>query len=324
MNKNINFRTDMADERVDEYKKINNLTDLKGVEVISKNKDNINIVNVNVLNEEGEMALHKKIGEYITLEISDIKYLDDEEENKLVLALSEEIKRLVSKVTNKENASVLVVGLGNEYITPDSIGPKVIKNVSITRHILNYAKDLISKDTREVSALTPGVLGTTGIETYDIIKSVVKSVNPDVIIAIDALASSSMHRIGNTIQLSDTGITPGAGVRNKREGLNLETLNVPVIGLGVPTVVDIATITNEAIDKMVENTKNSIEDLENVNEKDLKYFVDFFSNEERYNMIANLLNSDSYILTPKEVDELIDISSSIVSKSINEALDIVM
>lgn len=324
MNKNINFRTDMADERVDEYKKVNNLTNIDGVEVISTNDNDINVVCVNVLNENGERTLQKKKGSYITIETCDIRYLDDSEENKLVDIISNEIKNLIKKVTNNENASVLVVGLGNEYITPDSVGPKVIKNVSITRHILNYAKDLIDENTREVSSITPGVLGTTGIETYDIINSIVKTIKPDVIIAIDSLVSSSMHRIGNTIQLSDTGITPGAGVRNKREGLNIETLNVPVIGLGVPTVVDIATITNEAIDKMVENTKNSIQELENINEKELSYFINFFSNEERYNMIANLLNSDSCILTPKEVDELIDITSSIIGKSINKALDIVM
>ena len=324
MNKNINFRTDMADERVDQYKKVNNLSDLDGVEVVSKNENDISVVSVNVLNENGEKALQKKKGNYITIEVGDIRYLDDDDENKLVDSISNEIKILVSKLTNKENASVLVVGLGNDAITPDCLGPKVLKNVSITRHILNYAKDLIDENTREVSGITPGVLGTTGIETYDIISSIVKTIKPDVVIAIDSLASSSMHRIGNTIQISSTGITPGAGVRNKRAGLNYETLNVPVIGIGVPTVVDIATITNEAIDKMVENTKNSMTDLENINENDLKYFINFFSNEERYNMIANLLNCDSYILTPKEVDELIDITSSIVGKSINKALDVVM
>ena len=286
------------------------------------NDSDINVVCVNVLNENGERTLQKKKGSYITIETSNIRYLDDNEEDKLVSIIAKEIKNIIGDTDSKK--SVLVVGLGNEYITPDALGPKVIKNISVTRHILNYAKELVSENTREVSALTPGVLGTTGIETYDIIKSIVGIIKPDVVIAIDSLASSSMHRIGNTIQISNTGITPGAGVRNKREGLNFETLNVPVIGLGVPTVVDISTITNEAIDKMVENTKNSISDLENIAEKDLNYFINFFSGEERYNMISNLLNSDNYILTPKEVDELIDITSSIVGKSINEALDIVM
>ena len=139
MYKNVNFRTDMADERIDQYKKVNNLTELDGVEVISKKEKDISVTSVNVLNENGERALQKKIGSYITIETSDIKYLDDEEENLLINSVSNEIKELVTKLTNKENASVLVVGLGNESITPDSIGPKVIKNVSITRHLLNYA-----------------------------------------------------------------------------------------------------------------------------------------------------------------------------------------
>ena len=322
MNKNINFRTDMADERVDEYKKINNLTKLNGVEVISNNIENVEVVRVNVLNEDGKEALKKDIGTYITIETNDIKYMDDEEENKLINVVANELKELLKNKSVKEKSSILVVGLGNEYITPDALGPKVVKNVSVTRHILNYAKELLEENTKEVSAITPGVLGTTGIETSDIIKSIVQNIKPDAVIAIDSLASSSMHRIGNTIQLSDTGITPGAGVKNKREGLNLETLGIPVIGVGVPTVVDISTITNEAIDKMLENTKNSMSDLENINENDLNYFINFFSQEERYNMIANLLNSNNYILTPKEVDELIDLTSSIIGKSLNLALDI--
>ena len=181
---------------------------------------------------------------------------------------------------------------------------------------------MIDKNTREVSAILPGVLGTTGIETSEIVKSVVEKIKPDLVIAIDSLASSSMQRIGNTIQLSNTGITPGAGVKNKREGLNIETLNVPVIALGVPTVVDFVTLTNEAIDKMIEKTKNEVDELENIDEEEVEKFIKFLNNESRYEMVANLLDSSSYILTPKEVDELIDITSSIIGKSLNLALEI--
>ena len=319
----VHYRTDMADERVDEYKKVNNLTDLEGVEVVQDKKENSTVTTVNVLNEKGEESLSKKIGSYITVDTNDIKYLEDEDENKLVNVISDEIKKLIGSKSKTNLDSVLVVGLGNEYITPDALGPKVVKNINITRHVINLTKSLASSNVRSVSAIMPGVLGTTGIETYEIVKSVVDKIKPDIVIAIDSLASSSMHRIGNTIQLSNTGITPGAGVRNKREGLNEENLNCPVIAIGVPTVVDMATITNEAIDKMVENTKREIRDLENIDDKNLEFFINFFSNEERYNMVANLLNSDSYILTPKEVDDLIEITSSIIGKSINLALDIV-
>lgn len=317
----VNFRTDMADERVDEYKKVNNLSSLDGIEVLQKQNELVTVTKVNVLNKNGEEALQKKIGSYITVETRDIKYLDDNQENVLVESIGNEIKNLINTV-DKNNASILIVGLGNEYITPDALGPKVVKNINITRHFLNLTKDLIDKNTREVSAILPGVLGTTGIETSEIVKSVVDKIKPDIVIAIDSLASSSMQRIGNTIQLSNTGITPGAGVKNKREGLNIETLNVPVIALGVPTVVDFVTIVNEAIDKMVEKTTNEVNELENINEKEVKKFIKFLNNDSRYEMVANLLDSSSYILTPKEVDDLIDITSSVIGKSINLALGI--
>lgn len=323
MENSVNFRTDMADERVDEYKRVNNLTYLDGVEVIQNEKNNITTTVVKITNENGEKSLSKKIGDYITIETKDIKYLEDKEENELVKIVSDELKNLIKgKEKSNEKSSILIVGLGNEYITPDALGPKVVKNINITRHVLNIAGDIANSNQRSVCAIMPGVLGTTGIETFEIVKSVVDRIKPDIVIAIDSLASSSMHRIGNTIQLSDTGITPGAGVRNKREGLNYESLNVPVIALGVPTVVDFVTLTNEAIDKMIDKTANEIEEFEDVDSDQLKGIVGFLNQKTRYDMVANLLNSDSYIFTPKEVDELIDVTSSIIGKSINLALDV--
>lgn len=323
MENSVNFRTDMADERVDEYKRVNNLTYLDGVEVIQNEKNNITTTVVKITNENGEKSLSKKIGDYITIETKDIKYLEDKEENELVKIVSDELKNLIKgKEKSNEKSSILIVGLGNEYITPDALGPKVVKNINITRHVLNIAGDIANSNQRSVCAIMPGVLGTTGIETFEIVKSVVDRIKPDIVIAIDSLASSSMHRIGNTIQLSDTGITPGAGVRNKREGLNYESLNVPVIALGVPTVVDFVTLTNEAIDKMIDKTANEIEEFEDVDSDQLKNIVGFLNQKTRYDMVANLLNSDSYIFTPKEVDELIDVTSSIIGKSINLALDV--
>lgn len=323
MENSVNFRTDMADERVDEYKRVNNLTYLDGVEVIQNEKNNITTTVVKITNENGEKSLSKKIGNYITIETKDIKYLEDKEEHELVKIVSDELKNLIKgKEKSNEKSSILIVGLGNEYITPDALGPKVVKNINITRHVLNIAGDIANSNQRSVCAIMPGVLGTTGIETFEIVKSVVDRIKPDIVIAIDSLASSSMHRIGNTIQLSDTGITPGAGVRNKREGLNYESLNVPVIALGVPTVVDFVTLTNEAIDKMIDKTANEIEEFEDVDNDQLKNIVGFLNQKTRYDMVANLLNSDSYIFTPKEVDELIDVTSSIIGKSINLALDV--
>ncbi len=317
--KYINFKTDMADERVDTYKRVNNLTEIDGVKVESKNDEIVTTTTVDVLNENGATALSKEIGKYITMEIKDIKYLEEKDKNKIINTLSNEIKNLIGEDKTK---SILVVGLGNIYVTPDSLGPKVVQTVDITRHLINFAKDLVEPDTRSVSALSPGVLGTTGIETSEIITSVCNEVKPDIIIAIDSLASSSINRLGTTIQLSNTGITPGAGVRNKREGINQNTLNVPVIAIGVPTVVDMATITSEAIDKMVEVTKQKIENGDNsVNKEQIEKVINIFNDDNKYNMIANVLDTDNFIVTPKEIDDVIQIVSDLISGGINMSIN---
>lgn len=317
--KYINFKTDMADERVDTYKRVNNLTEIDGVKVESKNDEIVTTTTVDVLNENGATALSKEIGKYITMEIKDIKYLEEKDKNKIINTLSNEIKNLIGEDKTK---SILVVGLGNIYVTPDSLGPKVVQSVDITRHLINFAKDLVEPDTRSVSALSPGVLGTTGIETSEIITSVCNEVKPDIVIAIDSLASSSINRLGTTIQLSNTGITPGAGVRNKREGINQNTLNVPVIAIGVPTVVDMATITSETIDKMVEVTKQKIENGDNsVNKEQIEKVINIFNDDNKYNMIANVLDTDNFIVTPKEIDDVIQIVSDLISSGINMSIN---
>ncbi len=304
MEKNCIFNTDMADERVDIYKKVNNLTEVDGIKIETNKGEGFVTTNVEVLNENGSRAISKEIGKYITMEIEDIKYLEDEDEKRVVDELSRVIVELIGKDTKK---SILVLGLGNINVTPDALGPKVVNEVEITRHLLNFAKELVDSNTRSVCAIAPGVLGTTGIETSEIVSSIVNKINVDIVIAIDSLASQSVNRLGKTIQISNTGITPGAGVNNKREGINEKTLNIPVIAIGIPTVVDMATITNETVDKMIGNVNVS------------GNFSDA-SKEERYNMIANLLNTENYMVTPKDIDDVIDIVSKIVSKGINLSL----
>ena len=158
-----------------------------------------------------------------------------------------------------------------------------------------------------MSAIAPGVLGTTGIETSEIVYSIVKKINVDMVVAIDSLASQSINRLGKTIQLSNTGITPGAGIQNKREGIDKNTLGIPVIAIGVPTVVDMATITNETIDKMIQNT-------------DVSGNFSNASKEERYSVIAKILDTENYMVTPKDIDNVVDVISSIISDSINMSL----
>ena len=236
MNKSyLNFRTDMADERVDTYKRVHNLSEIEGIIVTSEKKENISITTVDVLNENGMQSVGKEIGKYITIEIKDLEYMEEKQKDEITNIVGEQIKLLVGEKIN----SVMVVGLGNSNVTPDSLGPKVVADINVTRHIIKYASELLEASTREISAISPGVMGTTGIETEEIIEAVVKNVKPDMLIVIDSLASRSMARLGNTIQLGNTGITPGAGIGNKRKALNKETLGIPVIAIGVPTVVDL-------------------------------------------------------------------------------------
>ena len=313
MEKNyLNFRTDMADERVDEYKRINNLTDIEGIKVTTNKKEQITTTIVDVLNENGAKALSKEIGKYVTMDIKDIKYLDEKFKYTISIELSKQIKLLMGESFKNKQKSVLVVGLGNIYVTPDSLGPKVIQNIEITRHLIHFAKDLVEPNTREISAMSPGVLGTTGIETSEIILSVSKAIKPDFVIAIDSLASTSIDRLGTTIQLSNTGITPGAGVKNKREGINKDILNVPVIAIGVPTVVDMATITSETLGRILDNSFGKNENIKNENN-----IFQIMDPENRYKMIASNLNTENLIVTPKEIDDVIKIVSEIISDGIN-------
>lgn len=216
----------------------------------------------------------------------------------------------------------MLYGLGNIAVTPDSLGPKVTTYLDITRHVIKYAKEYVKDGTREVSAISPGVLGTTGIETAEIVRSVVEDLKPDLIIAIDSLASMSVHRVGKSVQLSNTGITPGAGVRNKRDGLNEETLKVPVIAIGVPLVVDMATITNEAIDKLITNVKEEVTNYsnDNLDKNKATEIFSHFEKDERYHMIANTLNTENYMVTPKEIDDYVAKISEIIASGINVAL----
>jgi spore protease len=316
MNKSyLNFRTDMADERIDIYKKVHNLSEIDGVIVKSTDVDNVKVTTVDITNENGEKALSKKMGKYITIESLNMEYLTEDEKQILISKVAEQIKILV----NDEHKSIMIVGLGNLYVTPDALGPKVVKYLDITRHLLKFAKEYVDSNTREVSAISPGVLGTTGIETFEIIESVVNRVKPNMVIVIDSLASQSVQRVGKSIQLSNMGIVPGAGVKNKRVGINEETLKIPVIAIGVPTVVDMATITNEAIDKLVENSQKEITEFnnENINDKHSSSIFNLLNNDNRYSMIANTLDTENYIVTPKEIDEIIDKMSEILASSIN-------
>ena len=303
----IDFRTDLADERYEICKDENKLD---GVESIyEKISDKISVNRVIVKNEEGSRILQKKVGNYITINLNDVNILEENELELMKETLKTELDRLINNSNNKNNRikSFLVVGLGNEDSTADSIGPKVVKNLKITRHILKYEPELISKETKELCAISPGVLGTTGIETQEIIKGVIEKVNVDGIIVIDALSTNNIGRLLKTIQITDTGIFPGSGVENKRKEISMETMNVPVIAIGVPTVVEAATIVANTFEIL---TKKFDE---------FKFLKESNYNEE-YRLIKMVLDPSNFNLAvmPKEIDDLVDNFKEIISYGINK------
>lgn len=213
-----NFRTDLALERQELLERTNkDEKELDGIEVEEKDiNEKIKVSKVKITNENGEKLIGKPKGTYVTIDIKKLKIATNEDIENAANILSEELKELVNMHIKSEE-DVLIVGLGNEYITPDSLGPKVISNIEVTRHIIKYMPEYIEKGTRPISAISPGVLGTTGIETLEILEGIVSNVKPKLLIVIDALASRSIERISSTIQISDTGIVPGAGVRKHKK-----------------------------------------------------------------------------------------------------------
>lgn len=226
-----NFRTDLALERREIFRKNNNLEEIDGIEIENKEIDpNLKVTKVDITNQNGEQAIGKPIGTYITIDIQKLRLAEEAEIQKSAEVLSEELKNIINKHIEAKD-DILVVGLGNIYVTPDSLGPKVINDIDVTRHIIKYLPQYIDESSRPVSAISPGVLGTTGIETLEILEGVVKEIKPKLLIVIDALASRSIERISSTIQLSDTGIVPGAGVGNTRKEISKNTLGIPVIAI---------------------------------------------------------------------------------------------
>ena len=196
-------------------------------------------------------------------------------------SVAKELKELIEKHISKEDG-ILIVGLGNKEVTPDALGPKVVQDIDITRHLLTYAPEILKEGTRPVCAVSPGVLGTTGIETLEIIKGIVDNVKPKMLIVIDSLASKSIERISSTIQIADTGIVPGAGVGNKRKELSASTLGIPVIAIGVPMVVDLATITDDCLNLFITKLQQEAKSNDYLNKFSDKviavHIADFFGN----------------------------------------------
>ena len=308
-----NFRTDLAVERTNIYRKANKLEEIDGIETEDQEvSENIKVSRVKITNENGEHAIGKKKGVYVTIDLKDLKVADEDDIQKASDTLSNELKAIIQNhVQSKDD--IMVVGLGNIYVTPDSLGPKVINEIDVTRHIIKYLPQYIDENARPVTAISPGVLGTTGIETYEILKGIVDNVKPKLLIVIDALASRSIERISSTIQISDTGIVPGAGVGNTRAEISEKTLGVPVIALGIPTVVESAVLVNDCLDLLIEKMQN---------EAKSNVYLNQLKEQDNYETIKDALNPQNYnmIVTPKEIDDLIENMKDVVARGINMSL----
>jgi spore protease len=284
--------------------------EIPGVRVDRERYNNSSVTTVEIVEKHAEQAMGKPVGSYITIEAPGIRANDKEIHQEVSELLA---KKLGEILKLQEKSTVLLVGLGNWNATPDALGPHVIKYSLVTRHLHEYAPEELSDNLRPVCALSPGVLGITGIETAEIIKGVVDRIHPDLVIAIDALAAGSVERIASTIQLADTGINPGSALGNRRAGINLETMGVPVIAIGVPTVVHAAIIANSAINQLMEEFKTS---------PTLYQIYKNIRPEAIQGILDNVLQpfAGNLMVTPKEVDELITNISKIIASGITLAL----
>lgn len=287
---------------------------MSGVDVTTEDYEGgIHVSRVHVRTEKGAKAMGKKKGRYVTFEVPGLRHRDPDLQDKVAEHFGKEIEAFLQL---QPDATVLVVGLGNANVTPDSLGPLVVTQLFVTRHLFRYMPEVLNDGCRTVSAISPGVLGITGIETGEIVKGIVEHVKPDAVIAIDALAARALNRVNTTIQIADTGIQPGSGVGNRRKALDSEFLGVPCIAIGVPTVVDAATIANDAIELVLQQLKTAVP--ENAATK----IFDQFSSAEKWQMIRELLEpvGDNLMVTPKEIDEFVDDMARVVAKGLNFAL----
>jgi spore protease len=292
------IRTDLALEVRESFPEDD--VEIKGV-VLTENYDEKNDIRVSVVNikdERGAQAMQKPIGTYITIEAPKMNQSSSDYYKPASEEIARQLRTLAGSLKKEE---VLVVGLGNREVTPDALGPQVVDNLFITRHLIKeYGEEFKEKNhLGSVSAISPGVMAQTGMETVEIIKGIIDETHPKLLIAIDALASRSVSRVNTTVQLTDTGISPGSGVGNNRKALNEATLGTKVIAIGCPTVVDAATIVSDTLTKYME--KSGFEENE----------IDQFISEVREQQIDNMF------VTPKNIDESVKQISYTISEAIN-------
>jgi spore protease len=302
------YRTDLAFEANESLAQKS-----RGVKLKTHDFKHGEVVELEITDEEAEKAVGKKKGKYITYETKNLKNLTKESKKEVIDILSKSIK----EVSDFKHERVLVVGLGNRNITADALGPRTVEKIKVTRQLFKAYNKEYDEDFSEVSILEPGVLGTTGIETMSTILGVVEKIKPTLLIIIDALASRKMRRLCSVVQITDAGIEPGSGIGNMQGSLNEESIGVKVVAIGVPTVVDTATIVNDTIEMMEEALRDKTEDVGQIMGvlSDLEY-------DEKQMFIKEILSPmyGESIVTPSGVDELIEDISDILAESINKAV----
>lgn len=310
------IRTDLALE-AQEVVKERRTEEIPGVQSETRRTKHSIVTRMKITNSEGEQILGKVRGNYITIEAPALRKRNKEAQEEVSRLIVEELEQLIPA---DDNATFLVVGLGNWNATPDALGPRVVERLLVTRHLFEHAPPELIGGMRPVSALAPGVLGLTGIETGDIIRGVVDKIKPNAVVVIDALAARNTERISSTIQIADTGINPGAGVGNKRKAINEQTLGVPVIAIGVPTVVHALTIINNALTIIGESLTDIPNRIKLNNE--FSRTIRRLEEEEKDRLIAESLapSLGELIVTPKEIDVIIDDVSQVIAGGINGAL----
>ena len=310
------MRTDLALEEKERFE--SDHVEIPGVileEEYDEEKE-IRITRVKVETENGAKAMGKPVGVYLTMEAPNMAIPDEDYHREVSEKLAGYIQELIrGKNLENEDLSVLVVGLGNRQVTPDALGPYVADQICVTRHIVKeYGKYAMGMEhVRLISAIVPGVMGQTGMETLEIVKGVVEETQPDLVIAVDALAARNSKRLNRTIQIADTGIHPGSGVGNHRNGLTKESVGVPVIGIGVPTVVDAATIVSDTMENLIEALESS-EMLKGVGD-----VLKTYTGAEKYELVKELISPhlNGMFMTPKDEDDMVKHISYTISEALN-------
>ena len=342
-------RTDLAIEARDmlQSQESEQAPAIKGLMVKEEDIEGVKLTRMTI-NEEAAARLGKKPGKYLTYEVQGIRNQDTELQEVVERVFAKTFAEFIEEHNITEDASCLIVGLGNRHVTPDALGPHAVENILVTKHLFALQPYRVKDGYRSVSAIAPGVMGNTGIETSDIILGVIEKAKPDFVIAIDALASRSIERINTTIQVSDTGIHPGSGVGNNRKELSMKTLGIPVFAIGIPTVVDAVTITSDTLDFILKHLGREIretnkpskaltpsgmnfgervtyteEDLPSEEERaSFLGIVGTLSDEEKHQLIREVLGPTGHnmMVTPKEVDTFIEDMANVLAGGLNTAL----